>query len=299
MNCIVYLFQLSAIDEGFGIGTCSRNLINCRFALIPSEFSSGNYWQIISYGFLHATEGKFPFFLFHIIMNMYGLYALGSYLEPIIGKVRFTYLYFISLLGGGIMIVAFYFLKEQYGISVTNFPNAATIGASGAIFGLLVLFGLLYPDVHLLLIFFPIRAKNFTIVALGLGLVFEYLGILPISNAGHLGGALFGYAFYYIFLRSKIQNVIIRPIERNIEEIQEKQSVGFEESFLQQTNNNLKLVEQLDLIDSEQNKRQLLEKQQVEDANICPPGTFNKDDEYCLRCEWFANCMLRKIDTGE
>ena len=73
------------------------------FALTPDLFLNGFYWQIFTYGFLHSTF--FDLIPFHILMNMYGFYMLGMFIEPVIGKMKLVLLYFAAQLGGGVFII--------------------------------------------------------------------------------------------------------------------------------------------------------------------------------------------------
>ena len=83
----------------------------------PAIHLQDEYWRLVTYGFLHSG-------LLHIGFNMYILYWLGTMLEPSLGHVRFVALYFASLLAGA------------FGALLLD-PNAATVGASGAVFGLM------------------------------------------------------------------------------------------------------------------------------------------------------------------
>ena len=85
-NCVVYIIQSIAESDQM----LTYRLLN-GFALNPSLAVDGYYWQILTYGFLHSTGGFLPL---HLLMNMYGFYLLGSYIEPIIGKLKLTFLYF-------------------------------------------------------------------------------------------------------------------------------------------------------------------------------------------------------------
>ena len=88
-------------------------------ALSRAAIADGEYWRLITAGFLHGG-------FFHLLFNMFSLYILGSMVEPAIGRARFALIYFVSLLCGsfGALLIE------------TN-PNALTVGASGAIFGLM------------------------------------------------------------------------------------------------------------------------------------------------------------------
>src|SRR5215210_604163 len=123
------------------------------------------YWRLVTYGFLHSG-------ILHIGFNMYILYWLGTMMEPSLGHVRFVALYFASLLAGA------------FGALLLD-PNAATVGASGAVFGLMA--GA----------FIMQRARGMDPMASGIGpiiLINLALGfVIPnVSIGGHLGGLVGG-----------------------------------------------------------------------------------------------------------
>ena len=89
-----------------------------RGALVGSLVGDGEWWRLVTSGFLHAT-------IAHIVLNMLGLWFLGSALELYVGPYRFAAIYFLGLLGGAA------------GALLTTAPNVPVVGASGAIFGLL------------------------------------------------------------------------------------------------------------------------------------------------------------------
>ena len=126
----------------------------------------GEWYRLITAGFLHVG-------LWHIALNMLALWFLGSQLEPVLGRVKFAVVYMVSLLAGslGVIIVS---------------PHQITVGASGAIFGLLG-FAIAYQ-----------RSLGINIWQSGLGmilvlnLVFTF-GVSGISIGGHVGGLIGGY----------------------------------------------------------------------------------------------------------
>ena len=127
--------------------------------------AEGEWWRVVTSGFLHAG-------LLHLAFNMYFLYFLGTLLEPEIGKLRFAAIYFVSLLGG------------SFGALLIS-PNAVTVGASGAVFGLM--------GAAIL----AMRARGIDPMQSGLGITLLLnLGItvlIPnISIGGHIGGLVAG-----------------------------------------------------------------------------------------------------------
>jgi membrane associated rhomboid family serine protease len=150
----------------FGVGNTSSNRLFADLALFGPAISQDNeYWRLITSGFLHAG-------LLHIAFNMYLLYYLGTMLEPTLGSLRFALIYFTSLLAG------------SFGALVVN-PDSLTVGASGAVFGLM---GAAY---------FEMRSRGIDpwqtgiggLIVLNLALSFVFSGI---SIGGHIGGLIGG-----------------------------------------------------------------------------------------------------------
>jgi membrane associated rhomboid family serine protease len=196
LNVIVQIIQYSL---RYGGDPRFENYIYTLFALIP-RFAWGEsyYWQFLTYGFMHSPSG-FPL---HLAMNMYGLFLFGRFLLQSMGIFHFLGLYFVSLLGGSITVVgsayAKFLLNENISVMMTP-----TLGASGAIFGLILVFGVLFPSFEFQLLFIPvpIRAEYLVLVSVVMGLIFTYVFNVPISNEGHIGGAVFGGIYYLLFLR--------------------------------------------------------------------------------------------------
>jgi membrane associated rhomboid family serine protease len=146
-------------------------------ALFP--IGSGNFmpWQILSYSFLHAGFG-------HIFFNMFALFVFGQSLERLWGTKKFVFYYFVTAAGGAILHM------------IISDPQVPTIGASGAVFGLLTAFGMVFPNRELFLLFipFPVKAKYFVI---GYGTL-ELINGLSLASSGiahfaHLGGMVAGF----------------------------------------------------------------------------------------------------------
>jgi membrane associated rhomboid family serine protease len=158
------IMLLATAQLGAG-GTSSNRLFNDLALFGPSISINHEYYRLVTSGFLHAG-------LFHIFFNMYLLYYLGTMLEPTLGSLRFALIYFTSLLAG------------SFGALLLD-PTTVTVGASGAVFGLM---GAAY---------FEMRARGIdpwqtgigTLIVLNLGLSFVFKGI---SIGGHLGGLIGG-----------------------------------------------------------------------------------------------------------
>ena len=156
-----------------------------NFSLIPSEIIT-NYqvWRIFTYLFIHD-----PMSYLHIFFNMYMLIMFGIQVEAEWGRRRFFFYYFLCGTGAGLLI----FL-----IALISGENSLTMGASGAVFGIILAFSMLNPDAVILLFFIlPIRAKYLVVLYAGLELFFELSGAQPgVSHVGHLGGLLTGFLYF-------------------------------------------------------------------------------------------------------
>jgi membrane associated rhomboid family serine protease len=139
-------------------------------------------WQLVTYMFLHGG-------IEHILFNMLALWMFGTTLEQDWGTRRFLKYYFLCGIGAGLCDVAVNGLLGHW--------STHTIGASGAIFGLLIAFGVLYPNQIVLFFFiFPMKAKYMVMIVGAIA----FLGALNagntgVSNVAHLGGMAFGYAY--------------------------------------------------------------------------------------------------------
>ena len=175
----------------FALLQLSREFLIVNFALWPVGTPLFQPWQLLTYGFLHS-----PTYLGHIFFNMFGLWMFGRDLERMMGAKRFLTYYLTCVIGAGIvqLIVA----GTQGGI----YP---TLGASGGVFGILLAFGLAFPNrmVMLLIPPIPMRAKYFVLI---FGLLELYLGVSGnapgVANFAHLGGMLFGFLLIQYWKKS-------------------------------------------------------------------------------------------------
>ena len=147
--------------------------------------------QLITYMFMHDTKS-----VSHIFFNMFGLITFGPPLEYNWGPKRFLFYYLVT--GFGALVL--HFAVQYYQMNFMGYPSILgdipMVGASGAIFGLLAGYGLLYPENELRLLFppIPIKAKYFVLMYAGAELFFGISGRQPgIAHFAHLGGALFGF----------------------------------------------------------------------------------------------------------
>lgn len=170
-------FLSGASATGGGLGASS---ITTEGWLARPLIEQHEYWRLITAGFLHGGP-------LHLLFNMFGLYILGGLLEPAIGRSRFAILYFVSLLAG------------SFGALLLE-PNAPTVGASGAVFGLM----------GAAVVFMRTRGMNPMESGLGLWIGLNLLITFTIPNisiGGHVGGLLGGAlaAFVMFDLRDRVR----------------------------------------------------------------------------------------------
>lgn len=211
---VLMLLAYYAARSVFGID------LNSVLGLYFPKSESFNPFQILTHMFMHGG-------LWHLFFNMYALYIFGQVLEQVWGPKRFLLYYMVCGLGAAFVhesVIAFEYSKLIKTISPENLRlvidegaaylnqgkvftdgtmqqlqlllNTPTVGASGAIFGVLLAFGVLFPNTRLMLLIppIPIKAKYFV---LGYGAIELYLAFTQpgsnIAHAAHLGGMLFGY----------------------------------------------------------------------------------------------------------
>ena len=158
-----------------------------HFALWPP--ASGQYpgapgfeiWQLVTYGFLHGG-------LTHLFFNMFALYMFGGEIERLFGSRRFATYYLVCVIGAAI--------AQLVVISNVSGPPVPTLGASGGVFGLLLAFGMAFPQRRIMLLFPPIPMPAWVFVTL-YGLLELYLGGTGsgqgVAHFAHLGGMVAGF----------------------------------------------------------------------------------------------------------
>jgi len=161
-------------------------------ALFYPESPYFKAWQFITHMFMHGG-------FMHIIFNMYALYAFGSPLEQMWGTKKFLFFYFSAGLGAAaIYTLANYFFQDV---------NAVAVGASGAIYGILVAFAMTFPNAKLALIFFPvpIAAKYFIPVLIFGDLFFGFTSysVGNVAHFAHIGGALIGFITMLVWRKNQ------------------------------------------------------------------------------------------------
>ena len=210
------------------------------FSLWFPENENWRLYQIVSHMFMHGG-------FMHILFNMYALWAFGSPLEQMWGRNKFLFFYFSAGLGAALIHTGVNYVYFNQGIeavvnsgvneadllriigdgkyspewynaasqsTIDNFLsafNTPAVGASGAIYGILVAFGMMYPNSELFLIFLPIpiKAKYFIPVLVGLDLFSGVTGFSifgsGIAHFAHVGGALFGFLMIWYWKRSRFK----------------------------------------------------------------------------------------------
>ncbi len=153
-------------------------------------------WQIITHMFLHGG-------FFHLFFNMYTFFIFGSVLERIWGPKKFALYFFVTGIGAALFHMGVQYLEikmisnpEHAMMAQAILNRTPTVGASGAVYGLLLGYGMLYPDSTLTLIFPPVslKAKWFVLIFAAIELALGLSGKdLSIAHFAHLGGMLFGF----------------------------------------------------------------------------------------------------------
>ncbi len=154
-------------------------------------------WQLVTYAFLHGG-------LVHLAFNMFALYMFGGAIELVFGTRRYLIYYFACVVSAGLTQLLFAALSGGL------YP---TIGASGGVFGLLLAYGLYFPNNRVMLIFppIPMRARTFVFVYAAIELFLGVTGTQEgVAHFAHLGGMLGGFALLRYWPRARGGNRIIR-----------------------------------------------------------------------------------------
>ncbi|HEX23143.1 MAG TPA: rhomboid family intramembrane serine protease [Chromatiales bacterium] len=156
--------------------------------MMPPSFEP---WQLVSYSFLHGS-------IMHLLLNMYALWLFGTRMENVWGSKVFALYYFVCVMGAGLVQL---YVASQAAKQGGVYP---TIGASGGVFGLLLAFGMTFPNERLMLIFPPIvlKAKWFVLIY---GAIELWAGVTGteagVAHFAHLGGMFFGLALLLYWRR--------------------------------------------------------------------------------------------------
>ncbi|MCL2156101.1 MAG: rhomboid family intramembrane serine protease [Leptospirales bacterium] len=302
INISIFLIQNLSINMNnimpykFAIGDhifeSSITMMNYYFGLIPALVVTKYYvWQFVTYMFLHGG-------FWHIFFNMYGVMLFGSPIEQLWGTKRFLIYYFFTGIGAGITIfVVNYFILGGAEIFIP------TIGASGALFGLLLAFGILFPNAELLIFFIlPIKAKYLVFLYGAIELTAQITsgGSGGISHLGHLGGLLFGLIFFAIAKKRGIKFSAKKMKARMDKEIIERERI-FNSDSKKTTERLSAILKKLKsgginaINDDEYQFIKLTDILHTDESNMCSPVDFDNDDEHCKKCETLEMCLMREI----
>lgn len=183
VNCLVflatYVFLLRGIDLGSDLGL--------YFFLSP-DF---HLYQLVTYMFMHGN-------IEHIFFNMFALWMFGRVIENVWGPKRFLFYYISCGIGAGLIqeLVQYASFQYQLGEGVRYIQMASTVGASGAIYGILLAFGMIFPNERIFIfpLPIPIKAKWFV---LGYAVIELFSGLATsndhVAHFAHLGGMLVGF----------------------------------------------------------------------------------------------------------
>lgn len=184
------------------IGTLlGKNAMYENFALFYPTSRYFHWWQVITHMFMHGG-------FWHIFFNMYTLFIFGSVVENMIGEKKFLYFYFICGLGSVALHLGVEYLQMQSYVAaaaegsqsaisaIEALKYTPTVGASGAIYGVLIGYAMLFPEARMQLLFPPVvlSAKWMVIIFAAIELFTGVSGLASgIAHFAHLGGMLFGW----------------------------------------------------------------------------------------------------------
>ena len=203
INVICFLLQKVFQMRGIDLS----NLFGLHFVMADSF----GLWQLVSYMFLHAN-------LTHLFFNMFSLWMFGSLIERTMGAKRFLTYFFVCGIGAGICQELWqmgdYLIEGMYAYAMVNTGNSmmpmsaflnlwTTIGASGACYGVLLAFGMLYPNERIMLLIppIPMKAKYFVAGYAVIELISAYASNDNVAHFAHLGGMLFGWLLLRRWMR--------------------------------------------------------------------------------------------------
>lgn len=144
--------------------------------------------RLLTYQFVHSFVDPL-----HILLNMLVLYFFGTFVEEAVGPRRLTRLYLVSGVVGGLTFCAIGAMLGQ--------PDRAVVGASGAVYGILIYAACMAPRMRVILIVFPIELRWLALGLVGIGAYMMFIEVTAgytggVAHGGHLGGALWGYLAY-------------------------------------------------------------------------------------------------------
>ncbi len=196
VNVVIWFFITVIIEPYF----LQAPFFSRYFGLIPELVVEKFFiWQFVSYMFFHALS------MTHVLFNMLMLWWLGSELELRWGSRFFLLYYMVCGVGAGLIYtVLLTFYQLVFGGSAAW--HVPVVGASGAVFGLLLAYGIIFGErvIHFMMLF-PMKAKFFVMILAGIELVTVLnAGVSSdsnVANLAHLGGLISGYLFLFIYTR--------------------------------------------------------------------------------------------------
>ncbi len=156
--------------------------LTIEFSLNPAQAFAGSYWQFLSYMFLHAN-------LPHLFLNMFALLIFGLAAEEAMGRKNFLLLYVVSGLGSAFLHIA-----------IEGISDVPLLGASGAVFGIMTAYGMLFPKNIIFAMGIPMPALFAVVFFAAIQLFFGvFSGGSSIAYFGHLGGIITGIVFMGLY----------------------------------------------------------------------------------------------------
>lgn len=294
INIVIFVMQIFAKQyQGYS------SIMTFYLGIVPGLIvEKGFLWQIFTYMFLHST-----FSFSHIFFNMYALLIFGVPIEQTWGSRRFLLYYFYCGAMAGVTILIINLISMGSGY------YTPTIGASGAIFGLLLAFGFLFPNVEILLFFIlPIRAKYLVILYGMLELYLELFGgHSSVSHIGHLGGLLAGLLFFLVLKRRSISfrsRMISARSKRNMRGqglVTEGQKGKMDVENTETKINILKKIRSSGYESLSDDEIQFIKYIDIMTDNedvLCNKKDNKFYNDYCSDCENFNACFLKEVGKG-
>jgi len=183
----VWLLQVLLAFVGFQIAGLTFERI---FGVVPLLVIRGMIWQPFTYMFLHDPLGPM-----HLLFNLLFLWMFGGELERVWGSREFLRYYVVCGVGGGVFITLMGLISGWTGSGEALY--APTIGASGALFGLMTAYGMIFGErMVLFMLIFPMKARTMAMILFAVAFFYTFTGSGGnISHVGHLGGAITGFLY--------------------------------------------------------------------------------------------------------
>ena len=175
----VLMFIATLVNQNFMIG---------NFAMFYPASPYFRIWQPLTHMFMHGG-------FWHIFFNMYTFFFFGTMLERTLGSKKFVWFYFITGFGAVALHMLVQWLQVRAGVNVAAIYQTPVLGASGAVYGVLIGYAMLFPNDRMTLLFPPVtlKAKWMMLIFAGIELVTGAVGTADgVAHFAHLGGMLFG-----------------------------------------------------------------------------------------------------------